>query len=315
MNAFRPEAQPSLEAHEGKPTPASIRLEFFRHDAKAKEATAGAREGDMGIRLTPEGRQHATEVGKTKDPQPETSISYGSPRERSQETALRHMLANEEGITGDTSLEDIRKLVGSGMEYGKKDLETSRLDFDMDKNKEFHDVAFDHYLQKKDFLPWLHSESDELARTLSDKEDSTYSRMAGNVAELVDKYVKIFPRWQEIVKNNKDKPEKYAQFNNELQRYLGSHQGVTESFLMKVIEKADGPTAVEDFISSLDSKNGFGFSEGFSVEITGEENPQLTVRFRDKEWQVSPELIHEIIRERDEFDEGMLSEQDDAVAA
>jgi len=54
----------------------------------------------------------------------------------------------------------------------------------------------------------------------------------------------------------------------------------------------------------LDSRNGFDFSEGFSVQVSGnEDETQLTVSFRDKKWQVSPRVIQEIINERDTLNE------------
>lgn len=298
MNAFNPERVIPPEFKESEPKPASIRLEFFRHDAKMKESSAGARPNDATVRLTSEGRRHATEVGKVKEPESEVSIAYASPRDRALETALRHMLANEDRLTDDSSLEDIRTLIEAEVGYGQKHITTEKLDFGMDGNQEFHDVAYDHYLIKKDFLPWLRSDSDSLAKKLHDTESTTYSRMAGNVAELVKKYVQILPRWQSIVASD---PTTYQKFNNELQRHFGSHQGVTESFLMKVIEKTEGREGVDNFINSLGSKNGFDFSEGFSVQVMGEDDLQLLVRFRDKEWSVTPTFLDDLILERDEL--------------
>jgi len=299
MSAFNPEAAPRREAQEQAPKPAKIRLELFRHDAKTKDTVAGPREGDSEVRLTPEGRKHATEVGKAKDPKPEVSISYGSPRERAQETALRHMLANDERITGDSSLEEMRELIGGELKYGRKDAISPLLDFEMEGNPEFNKVAYDHYLNKKDMLDWLKNESDDVVRQLNDPDSSSYSRQAGNVAELIQKYVKVYPRWKQIVDQD---PQKYAEFDNEMQRHLGSHQGVTESFLMKVIEKTEGREGVDRFIDSLSSRNGFDLSEGFSVNISGDEQePTLTFRFRDQEWQVSPSMIEQMVQERDEL--------------
>lgn len=301
MSVFNPEASPRFESQEGEPKQASIRLEFFRHDAKTKEATSGPREGDTAIRLTLEGRQHATDVGKNKNPYPETSVAYGSPRERAQETALRHMLANDKKITGDASLEEIRGLISDHVKHGRKEKISELLDFKMEGNPDFNKIAYDHYLNRKDLLDWMRNDSDELIRQLKDTESSCYSRMAGNVAELVQKYVRIYPRWRQVIEND---PQKYAQFDNELQRHFGSHQGVTESFLLKVVEKTEGKEGAAQLIDSLASRNGFDFSEGFSVQILDiEHEQQLIVKFRDKEWQTSPAVIDEIIDERDKLNE------------
>ncbi|MEO6077170.1 MAG: hypothetical protein ABIP54_00085 [Candidatus Andersenbacteria bacterium] len=301
--SFNPESVPRHEPQESELKQATIRLEFFRHDAKTAEATAGPRSEDADIRLTLEGRNHAKEQGKEKDPHPETSIVYGSMRDRAMETSLRHMLANDERVTNESSLEDMRALVGSNISKGRKDIATQLLDFEMEGNPEFNKVAYEHYIDKKDLLDWLWKESDRTVRDLHDKESSSYSRMAGNVAELINKYINIFPRWQKITESES---EKYAQFNNELQRHFGSHQSVLESFLMKVIQKTDGEEAVSDFIGSLKSRNGLDFSEGFSVEIEGgAEQEEVKVTFRDNQWKVDRTTIREIVAERDELDESI----------
>ncbi len=114
--------------------PASIRLEFFRHDEKGKSAASGDRTGDEFVRLTDQGRAHATEVGKQKDPHPETAIVFGSERERSVETSMRQMLANVDTITPQTSLEELRALVDSELTVGRKDKAISELNFDWETN-------------------------------------------------------------------------------------------------------------------------------------------------------------------------------------
>lgn len=298
--SFNPEGVPRPESQEGEPKPATIRLEFFRHDQKTQESALGSREEDQEVRLSPEGRQHATEEGQQKNPHSETSIAYGSPRKRSSETSMRQMLANESGVTEEMSLEDIRALVGENIKVGRKDVVTKLLDFDVDSNEQFNAVATEHYGEKNDALNWLRTESDDLVRQLNDKDSSSYSRMAGNVAELVQKYAQIHPRWKKIVERD---PQKYSQYDNELQRHLGSHLSVTESFLMKVIEKTEGSGAVDEFVSSLSNRSGFSYSEGYSVEISNDGNElQLTVHFKDKEWKITPVIIEEIIKERDELD-------------
>jgi len=87
------ENQPRFEHREsGEDFKPEIRLEFFRHD---RREPVTEQKPDEKSRLTAEGRKHATEIGKTKNPNPETGLVYGSPRERTQETAMSQLLANE----------------------------------------------------------------------------------------------------------------------------------------------------------------------------------------------------------------------------
>lgn len=277
--------------------PPHIRLEFFRHDEKSVPTTSGERPNDRTVRLTDAGRRNATAVGKRKQPRAEVAVAYGSERERSSETALRQMLANEDVVTPEMSLEAMRTVIDQQLKVGRKDAVSKNLDFTFEGNQTYRDTYMERYLKSKDALVFAWKESDQLARRLKDETSSTYSRFAGNVAELVDKYVRILPRWQEIAAEH---PEKYAASNFELQRFFGSHQGVIEPLVMKVIEKTQGAPAVEAFINTLPDKNGFGSSQGFSVDIADEGgSPHMTVRCNDQQWTVTPEVLSEIIGERD----------------
>jgi hypothetical protein len=301
MTSFNPEKRG--EFHEQEPVPSSIRIEFFRHDDKEKPLPDAPKKPDELVRISEAGRQHATDAGKTKSPNPEVGVVYGSGRERTTETALRQMLANEEEITPDMTLEDMKAKIGEEVKVGRKDISSSLLNFNFDGSKGFHDAAFDHFLKSKDLLRWYVTESDNVVRAEKDSTSTSYSRLAGNVAELVDKYMKIYPRWKQITESD---PDKYASYHNELQRFMGTHQSVSEAFLMKVLEKTKGAEAVTSFIDSLKDKNGFGSSEGFTVQILESEGEQqLIVKFRDEEWQTSPAVIDEIIDERDKLNESI----------
>lgn len=74
---------------------------------------------------------------------------------------------------------------------------------------------------------------------------------------------------------------------------------------MKVIEKMDGPEGFQKFLASLPDKNGFGYSQGYSVKISrGDDGePVATVTYNGDEWELKPELIKEIIGERDALNE------------
>lgn len=292
-----------LQNPEYESLPATIRLEFFRHDDKAKATAGGDRNGDEFIRLTEQGRQHATNIGKTKNPNAQVAVAFGSTRERAIETSLRQMLANEDSITPEMSLEDMRAEIDKQLKVGQKDKMIRQLNFDWDSNEEFHDIGYKHYLETKDALIFLQGQSDDLVKKNHDLLSDSYSRSAGNFAELITKYLRILPRWKQILEKQ---PEKYASANNQLQRFFGTHQTVAEPFLMKVIEKTKGSKAVEEFINSLKSKNGFDLSEGYSVEIKDTlDQPEIVVSFRDQQYTITPELLKDLIKERDNLDQSI----------
>jgi hypothetical protein len=206
------------------------------------------------------------------------------------------MLANTEGIDVESSLEDIRELVGGNIpENHKKEIITDNLNFNWDGTPGFHDAAYGRYNNQKDALVFLWKESDQLVKELHDMTSSSYSRSASKIAALVKKYIDVYGAWERIVEKD---PAKYADFGQEMQRFLGSHQTVAESFLMKAIEKIDGEKGVQEFIDSLGDKNGFGYSEGYSIRI-GNENgkPVINVSFKDKSWTLTPEVVEQIASE------------------
>ena len=287
---------------ENEPPEPSIRLEFFRHDEKDKPTTAGPRIGDEFVRLTQKGREHSTEVGKTKNPEPEVGLAYGSSRERSTEAALRQLLAEETEIGSNDSLEDIQRKISEQLTVGKKNIVSENLNFNWDGSQEFHDVAYDHYLRTKDALVFILEESDALVRKIGDEKSTSYSRAAARIAELVEKYIEIFPQWEKITAKD---PEKYAQHQNEMQRFMGSHQDALEPFLLKIIDMTNGRAAVEAFIDSLPDKNGFGFGEGFSVRIVRDAagEPLAHISFKGQEWTVDAKVIKNIIQDGRALDE------------
>lgn len=258
--------------------------------------------GEYQTRLTPEGRGHATEVGRGKNSQPENAVAVGSPRVRSTETAIRHMAAGRDEITDDMSLEEMREVIGREVnakgrgKRKKKEIVDERLNFITDGTPEYHEEFMGEY-KKGEGLVYTVEKSDEAMERFEDELSTSYSRAAGNFAEIVKKYMDILPRWSEIVEKN---PEKYKKFHYEMQRFLGSHGTVAEGLLLKVIEKKEGgKPAVLDFIKENGLENGFHFSEGYGVnlELHGSK-PIVRFRYKDKEWEVSPDLIADIIGDR-----------------
>lgn len=280
-----------------------IRLEFFRHDAKEKPTTSGPRPDDEKVRLTAEGRKHATGAGKQKRPQADMAIAYGSPRERSIETSLRHMLADEDSITDDMTLEEIKEEIRKHVKVGSKQKVTQNLNFNFDGSEEYHDAYYRHYLQDRDSLRFFVNESDNFVNRVMDAQSTSYSRAAGNIAELVKRYFKVLPNWEHITEKSKKK-EEYQQKGNELQRFFGSHQGVPECFLLKIIEKNEGRQAALDFIENLEDKNGFEYSEGFSLVIKKAGDGIVGIlKLGNKEWQVDEDVLDQLIQERDDLNE------------
>lgn len=296
--ARRGETPRNLEVERSQP---SIRLEFFRHDQKDTPSTAGDRSSDHLVRLTPQGRLGSTEAGKSKNPHPEVALAGGSRRERSVESGLRQMLSQEDRITPDMTLEDMREAIKEEVPVGRKDMVYSQLDFNWDGSQEFHDTGYQHALESKDSLVWLAEESDDIVVRNHDQLSTSYTRAAGNVAEIVQKYIGVLPRWQELTA---EEPDKYANFSNELQRFLGSHQALVESFMLKVVEKVEGRDGVKELLKSFADKNGFAPSEGYSVVIRGEgESTEVAVRYKEREWVVDPKTIEEIIADRDSLNQ------------
>ncbi len=292
------EKMPGFDEGEKKLKP-EIRLEFFRHD---RRELATPQRPDEKSPLTEVGRRHATEVGKTKNPKPETGFAYASPRERAQETAMRQFLADEEWIDDETTLEEINDEIKKRLPYGQKLSVSEKLNFRFDADPEFARAFDKHYLEMKDALRFLYSESDALVKKLDDLDDYSYTRLAANIAEFVKKYIIMLPRWRQILE---DHPEKYEGIN-EMQRFLGMHATIGESFLLKVIEKTEGIDAARQFIEDLPDKNGIDFSEGISMTIGFDEDvPKVKITFHDKTWEVDEALIDEIISDRTKLDEGI----------
>ena len=79
--------------------------------------------------LTPFGRQQATNKGKEFNPQSEVAIATGSLQKRTLETAGHMMLANEEKISADDSLEQMETKIAEELKMGTKIHTDERLDF------------------------------------------------------------------------------------------------------------------------------------------------------------------------------------------
>jgi len=202
------------------------------------------------------------------------------------------MAGREEIITGKETLgeleEKIEKINKEGLTVCPSPAikVDERLDFNFDG--EFGKKAYDR-LEKRDYLKFLVEESDELAEKLEDENASTYSRMASNIASIVDKYLNIAPKWGELIKSNDE-------FSKTLERFFCTHQGISESFLAKVIEKTKGIKERDQFVQVLDNY-GFNFTEGFNVEILSKdsEDPVIHISYKkEKDGEVVFEFNEDV---------------------
>lgn len=270
-----------------------IVLEFMRHGKRDKDDPRP----DEKVRLNQEGRQMAQDKGRELNPQAEVAVAWGSQLERAQETSLHAMLPE---IDVNASLEEMEELIAEEQKVGKKLVVDARLGYDLSgPSGEESLKAF----KEGRYLSHMIEKSDQLAIEMNDKISTTYIRHAGNLAELIYRYSKIGNNFNRIASEQKGK---YDQFGNQLERYLGTHSGITELFLAKVMEKNGGTEKRDEFIKSLG--NGFKETEGMRVEIsnTGKGQKiliQYEINGKKEELTIDEELLKRIIQERKEFEE------------
>jgi len=269
-----------------------IKLSFFRH----AEPEEKGNKLDADRELTPKGKKQAME--KMAVPDTSQIVVYGSPRKRALETAGFLISESNDEITGNESLEELRKKLDQDLGYGSKIGIKAGLDFDAN----FRRSEYDKYLIKENFssgklIEFLINESDAMAKEKGTKESPTYSKMARSVAEIILKYLKVAPRWEGLVQNSVSSGKNYAR---ELERILVSHQGVLESFLAKLIEKSKGVEERDNFARAIGS--GFDVVDGFACEIINRDgNTEVVVEYNGADFKfkesVPKEILEDIIKE------------------
>ncbi|MFT5280989.1 MAG: hypothetical protein ACI9AR_000436 [Flavobacteriaceae bacterium] len=242
-----------------------VELHFFRHSIKGKH------EDDNEVLLTPEGRELAQSQGEEDFNQ---SVAFGSPRKRTQETASYMMAGGSEEITGEEGLDELINKINSETNLGSKVGIDERLNFNLDESKdsEYVKKIYSEF-SSGNYFKFLINESDTFAESVGDTESLTYQRGVDQIGSILKKYLKVSNRWNDIREN--DNNEKYK--SDTLKRFMGSHQGVTECFLAKVIEDRLGKEKLNEFIEILDNK-GFDFTEGYQVDIDKLSNGEKKVR-------------------------------------
>jgi hypothetical protein len=284
---------------EQKDRSSQVLLHFFRHAEPERDPS----KPNAAFELTKEGQRQAVEKGKAVGPKNiKQSVAFGSPRKRAQHTSGLVMASELLEIENTpSSLESLKEGLNSGLKVGEKIGVEPKLNFYLDPNTPFGKKASEAIFTNKNYLKFLVEESDTLADELNDRMASTYSRQASDTAEIVKKYLSVSFQWDKLVKAGKYEDVK-------LERFLGSHGGVTESFLLKVIEKTKGPHERNRLVQIM--PNQFEYTEGFEVSIN-QEGPKQTlhIAFR-KENKDNPEqnfifdedvplkILDEVINER-----------------
>lgn len=270
---FNPE---SIESKEN--VTSKIDLRFFRHADKEsnKEKT------DEEIELTEKGRKQAVE--KSEDGNILQSVAFGSPRKRTQQTAGLVMGGSLDEITGNETIDELREKLDKELKVGSKIGVDRRLDFNVDFSTDFGKKALEAAKNGK-WLKFLVEESDKIAEEFQDGGIETYSTYASRIAEVVKKYLAIAERWDELAQDES------KNYEDTLKRFFGTHQGVAESFLAKIIEQTKGKGERDVFISALNNQ-GFDFVEGFEVEIDTIDGQEQKIRISFKK-EKDGEVLYE----------------------
>ena len=270
-------------------------LHLFRHG----QAERDPNKSNQAFELSDAGRQQA--LGKSKlisdNYNLDQSVAFGSPRIRAQQTAGFAMAGETvDAITGDESLDELKQKIDEGIKVGSKIGVDPRLDFYLDKNTPFGREAYEAVFITQDYMRFLVNRSDKLAIETGDQKASTYSRQASDVAKIVNKYIQVGERWNQLVESG-------AYEDPKLERFLGSHGGVVESFLLKVVERVKGVLERDKLLMLMPHQ--FDYTEGIDVTLVGH-GPEQTIHivFRkidpqnpDRNFEFNEDVPREIIEE------------------
>jgi hypothetical protein len=271
--------------------PAKIELHFFRHSIK--ESNDVTLPNDDVVKLSQEGKDLAKE-NAFDNVNLDQAIAFGSPRIRTQETAILRMVGKNDTITGTESLEELKDIVNQDLKVGSKVGVDDRLNF-TDSNETPVGRAVNDAYSRGEYLKYTVENSDKLAHETNDASGANYSHKAAQVAQILLKYVQVLPRWEELVSD----PQK--KYTDTLERYMGTHASISESFLAKLLEKTEGKESRDAFVEKY--PNGFTYLKGFDASIETDQHGVLSVKISfeldgtKKEKVISEELIKEIISE------------------
>jgi hypothetical protein len=242
-----------------------IDLHFFRHSIKSSDQVSA---DDTNVLLSDAGKKLAVEKAFT-DVNHNQAMVFGTERLRTQETGALVMSGDNDDITGNETLDELKEKINKDLKMGSRIGIDNRLNFIYDENTPFGKLLSES-IDRKEYLKYVVEESDRVAKELGDTTGANYSRKAADIARIIQKYIKMSPRWSDMVNDPKDK------YTPTLERYMATHQGMQESFIAKILEKTDGVEARNKFVESLNN-NGFDYIEGFEAQITNNPNGDISV--------------------------------------
>jgi len=184
-----------------------------------------------------------------------------------------------------------RQLNGRGVENPDR-----RLGFGL-KNPEYKAAVME-ASKNKSLLKFMVEKSDQMAEAVGDTESSTYSRAAANIAEVLKKYVRIAGKFDQLAQD----PAK--QYDKVMERFLGSHASIVDSFLCKAVEKIKGTRERDKLVAALGEGEGFKTAEGYEVSIdslSGQDQPRVRLKFSrenddpEKSYELDEEVPLEVL--------------------
>lgn len=90
-----------------------------------------------------------------------------------------------------------------------------------------------------------------------------------------------------------------------MERYLGTHAGISESFVAKILEKTKGIDERDAFVKNLGSS--FKETEGMRIEIVNKGKEQrfflsYEINGKSVSMEIDSSVLYGIISEREEFE-------------
>lgn len=245
----------------------TITLEFLRHgeavvfDINQISPERSGNDVDIERELTPTGVKQSADRGKKINAKPETSVSFGSGRKRANQSAaiaLAIALGIEIDSSNSGSVDDAVNLIKEQKKLGQESLLDFSLGPETSQGLEYMSKVRES-LKDNRFIDFLVFESKEESKRLG-IETTTYEIAAKNAARIVRKYFCILSRFQTLTEQDR------FQGIDEMTRILGTHQGLAESFILKLIEQKEGEAKTRELAEKLG--NGFGEAEGITIKIT-----------------------------------------------
>ncbi len=276
---------------EKNPEPKAVfSIDLARHSIKGKK--------DDREPLSEEGILKAIEAGKSsplrkknkaKAVEGQSLEIYGSPRERTGQSALSRMLADQLAQADFENVDPqdmVKWLEGNGVENTQSPL----LDFQVGQG-EYKDALMADF-KKNEFMKFMVEKSDQLA--IETKQDpnkvTTFSQQAGSVGVFLL-----------VLGNKKTKEMISAGDRKEDFAFGASHMTVLESFLYKAIKIKDGEKAANKFLEKDLHNSGFSENQGFvaDYESFGDEpqDMRLVISYQDRKIALDYSDLIQIIQE------------------